>query len=139
MKPALTTPAAPVPSLSIRLLGPLAVQLRGASLPRLRSRKGDGLFTLLVLRAGQDVSRAWLAATLWPDSSPSGALALLRRELTALRRALGPEAARLISPTFHTLRLDLSGCAYGSAEGGRFRTNWPWTGSPRVTCSPSAR
>jgi hypothetical protein len=28
--------------------------------------------------------------------------------LTDLRRALGPQAARVLSPTLHTLRLDLS-------------------------------
>jgi predicted ATPase/class 3 adenylate cyclase len=115
----MTVPDRSFPPLAIRLFGAMEVRLHGEALPRLRSRKGDWLLALLVLRhdgphplapvAGTTVDRAWLAGTLWPDSPTSAALALLRRELTDLRRALGPEAVRLRSATMHTLVLDLTG------------------------------
>jgi DNA-binding SARP family transcriptional activator len=95
--------------LSIRLFGPFEVRLNGTPLPRLHSRKGEWLLALLTLRHGGDVARAWLAGTLWPDSSQSRALGNLRNALTDLRQALGTEAHRLHSPTPHTLSMDLSG------------------------------
>jgi predicted ATPase/DNA-binding SARP family transcriptional activator len=55
------------------------------------------------------MGREWLAETLWPDCSTSEALALMRRELTDLRRALGPAAEVLRSPTPRTLCMDLTG------------------------------
>jgi non-specific serine/threonine protein kinase len=69
------------------------------------------LLALLALRHGDEVERAWVAGTLWPDSPEAAALANLRNSLTDLRQALGPEAARLRSPTSHTLGLDLAGAA----------------------------
>jgi two-component SAPR family response regulator len=89
-------------------VGPFEVRLHGASLPRLRSRKVQWLLALLTLRHGADVERPWLAGLLWPEAPESQALASLRSSLTDLRRALGPEAERLHSPSLHTLSLDLS-------------------------------
>src|SRR5205823_2118822 len=82
------------PALVIRLFGSFEVWRDGQPLPTLRTRKGQWLLTLLALRAGQEVERAWLAGTLWPDSSEAQALANLRNSLTDLRGALGPEEAR---------------------------------------------
>jgi class 3 adenylate cyclase/DNA-binding SARP family transcriptional activator len=98
------------PPLAIHLFGPFEVRVDGVPLPRLRSRKGEWLLALLVLRPGA-VERTWLAGTLWPDSSEIHALASLRRTLTDLRQALGPEASRLRSPTPRTLDFDLAGMA----------------------------
>src|SRR5438874_6714560 len=103
--------AAEAGSLRIRLFGPFQVTVSEQALPPLRSRKGQWLLALLALRAGQEVERAWLAGTLWPDSSEAQALANLRNSLTDLRGALGPEEARLRSPTPRTLCLDLAGAA----------------------------
>jgi predicted ATPase/DNA-binding SARP family transcriptional activator len=94
-------------SLSIRLFGPFDVRLDGVPLPRLRSRRGQWLLALLVLRAGSEIERAWLAGLLWPGTPEPQALANLRNCLTDLRRALGAEAARLHSPTPRTLVLNL--------------------------------
>src|SRR5262245_28237797 len=91
----------PVAPLAIRLLGPFEVRLAGQPLPPLRTRKEQWLLALLTLRNG-DLDRAWLAATLWPDSLPCQAFSNLRRSLRYLRRALGPEAGRLCSPTRRT-------------------------------------
>jgi predicted ATPase/DNA-binding SARP family transcriptional activator len=99
----------PAVAVGIELFGSLDVHLNGAPLPRLRSRKGLWLLALLALRHGREVDRALLVATLWPDSPETQALSNLRRSLTDLRRALGPEAGRLRSPTSHTLALELSG------------------------------
>src|SRR5205823_11330936 len=85
--------------LTLRLFGPLEVRVNGAPLPRLRSRKGLSLLALLALRHGAPVERTLLAGLLWLDRPTSQALETLRRDLTDLRQALGPEADRLRSPT----------------------------------------
>jgi predicted ATPase/DNA-binding SARP family transcriptional activator len=98
---------APAPRLSIRLLGPFDARVNGETMPALRTRKGQWLLALLALRQGCAVSRDWLAGTLWPESLEEQALGSLRRSLTDLRSALGPEADRLEAPTARTLCLDL--------------------------------
>jgi predicted ATPase/DNA-binding SARP family transcriptional activator len=95
----------------IRMFGPFQVEREGQPLPRLRSRKGHWLLGLLVLRHGREVERSWLAGTLWPDSPALRTLANLRNTLLDLRRALGPEAGRLLAPSPRTLALDLAGAA----------------------------
>jgi predicted ATPase/DNA-binding SARP family transcriptional activator len=77
--------------------------------PQFRSRTGQWLLALLILHHSREVEREWLAALLWPESSAQQAAYNLRRNLTDLRRVLGPDADRLHSPTFRTLRLDLEG------------------------------
>src|SRR5262249_48954264 len=89
------------PSLNIRLFGPFDVQLYGEPLRKVRSRKEQWLLALLVLRQGHQIERDWLAATLWPDSD--NCRALLRDTLSDLRRALGDEARRLLSPSSSAL------------------------------------
>jgi DNA-binding SARP family transcriptional activator len=98
-----------VPLLTICLFGPFEVRVNGRPLPRLRSRKGQSLLALLTLRHGCEVERAWLVGLLWPECATSQGLATLRRDLTDLRRALGPAAERLRSPTPHSLCLELAG------------------------------
>jgi DNA-binding SARP family transcriptional activator len=95
--------------LALRLLGVIDVRVHGVPLPRLRSRKGQWLLALLALRAGREMERLSLVATLWPESAAAPALANLRSSLKDLRQALGEEASRLHSPTASTLALDLSG------------------------------
>jgi predicted ATPase/DNA-binding SARP family transcriptional activator len=102
----LEQPASSLP-LEIRLFGPFDVRISGEPLPRLRSRKGAWLLALLVMRHDREVSRDWLAGTLWPESEESQARLYLRQSLTNLRTALGGEAYRLRSPSLHTLRFDV--------------------------------
>src|SRR5712691_10999214 len=99
------------PPLAIQLFGPLRVTVGGEPLPRLRTRSVEWLLALLTLRHGRAVSRAWLAGTLWPESSGSRALQNLRDDLLRLRQALGPESGRLQAPARDSLRLDLAGAA----------------------------
>jgi predicted ATPase/DNA-binding SARP family transcriptional activator len=98
-------------SLTIALFGPFEVTVHGQPMRRLRSRSLEWLLAWLVLRHGRPVSRAVLAGTLWPDSDHEPALGNLRTGLLDLRRALGPEAERLRSPTRDSLALDLTGAA----------------------------
>jgi DNA-binding SARP family transcriptional activator len=95
--------------LSLHLFGAFEVRVRGEPMRSGRTRSVDWLLALLVLRPGREVSRSWLAGTLWPESSEAQALYNLRRNLRDLRQALGPEADRLRSPNRTTLRLDLTG------------------------------
>ena len=76
-------------SLTVRLFGPVSVELYGRPLSGLRTRKEQWLLGLLALRQGRPVDRRWLAATLWPDSAESQALHNLRRSLCDLRKSLG--------------------------------------------------
>src|SRR3954453_22750422 len=93
----------------VRLFGNFEAQVHGRPFRRLRTRRGQWLLVLLVLRHGREVERSWLAGTLWPDSAETDALRSLRQTLADLRDALGEEAPRLASPTARTLRLDLVG------------------------------
>src|SRR5947208_1008925 len=97
------------PPLEIRLLGSFALAVNGRPVPRLRGRTGRWLVALLALRAGRPAERSWLAGTLWPDSDQDRAYYNLRRNLSDLRRALGPEAGRLWAPTPRSVLLDLDG------------------------------
>jgi predicted ATPase/DNA-binding SARP family transcriptional activator len=94
------------PSFSIRLFGPFEVATRGQPLPHIRFRKSQALLALLALRQGSEIERDWLLGLLWPEERSTQAL---RNALTHLRQALGPEVARLTSPTARTLALDLTG------------------------------
>jgi predicted ATPase/DNA-binding SARP family transcriptional activator/Tfp pilus assembly protein PilF len=95
--------------LKISLFGPFDVEMAGQPLPPLRSVKGQYLLALLALRHNRDVSRLWIAETLWPDSLQAEALGSLRQSLADLRRALGTEAERLQSPMRTLLRMEASG------------------------------
>jgi predicted ATPase/DNA-binding SARP family transcriptional activator len=95
--------------LSIQLLGAFEVRVGGAAMRSVRTRSVEWLLALLVLRHGRELSRSWLAGTLWPESREAQALFNLRRNLMDLRQALGPEAERLRSPSRGSLLLDLTG------------------------------
>ena len=106
---ALNARAVETPAFEVRLFGPFEAKVNGEVLPRLRSRKGQWLLALLALRGGRPVERAWLAGTLWPETTEENALVSLRQTLTDLRRALGRESVRITSPTTRTLAFDAAG------------------------------
>src|SRR5579862_854084 len=95
--------------LTVGLFGPFDVRVQGEPVTAWHTRKGQWLLALLILRHDRPVERAWLAGTLWPDSTETQALANLRLSLGQLRRTLGDASHRLQSPSAHTLRLDLEG------------------------------
>jgi predicted ATPase/class 3 adenylate cyclase/Tfp pilus assembly protein PilF len=102
-------PEIQTPAFAIRLLGPADIRVQGQPLPPLRSRTTLWLLALLVLKHPRPVEREWIAGTLWPESDPEQGLANLRQRLAELRRVLGEEAQRLLTPSGRTLTLDLDG------------------------------
>lgn len=85
--------------------------VKGEPLPPLRYRKDLWLLAYLTLHRDRPLPRQEIAALFWPDAGESQALYSLRRSLTNLRRALGPEASRLVAPSPSTVRLDLTDAA----------------------------
>ena len=55
------------------------------------------LLALLLLRAGEPVSRDRLIADLWGERPPDGAVKTVQAVVSRLRRALGGEASRLVT------------------------------------------
>ena len=80
----------PSPRLDIRLLGPPEVLVDGAPLV-VDTRKAVAILALLGAE-GRAFARDELAALLWPDSDASAANGALRRTLSSLRAAAGPES-----------------------------------------------
>ena len=104
------------PALTLTLFGPMQVSVGGRPLAHLRSRKALALLALLALRHGRPVEREWLAGSLWPDADPEQAATSLRPILSELRRALGDQAGRILSPSRHSLCLERAGVAVDVAE-----------------------
>ena len=105
------TPDLHTAPLTIHLLGrpPARLLVRGVA-ARLPSRPLHLLGLLVCRHVDAPLERSWLAATLWPDSLHDAARTSLRQAVTELRRALGPEAARLHAPARGMLALKLTGC-----------------------------
>jgi DNA-binding SARP family transcriptional activator len=103
-----------------RILGPLEVVEDGRVL-RLGSRKQRALLALLVLHAGEVVSRDRLIDDLWHGEPPAAAETTLRSHISRLRSVLG--ASRLLSrsPGYSLVlapdELDAARCERLLAEG----------------------
>lgn len=96
--------------LKLWFFGAFAIEVDGAALNPPRWKKTQWLLALLALRQGRDVSRTWLAETLWPDSELSTALFNLRQTLAQdLRPSLGAARNCLRSSTPSTLCLEIGG------------------------------
>jgi DNA-binding SARP family transcriptional activator len=81
-----------------RILGPVEVRAQGRPLAVAGGRQ-RALLALLLLRAGEPVSRDRLIEGLWGERPPGGAVKTVQAVVSRLRRALGGEAARLVSGT----------------------------------------
>jgi DNA-binding SARP family transcriptional activator len=101
----------PVRSLNIALLGTPRIEVDDAPLA-VDTRKATALLAFLAL-TGHSHARAVLADLLWPDSDPERSRSALRRTLSTLRGALGPE--RLQSDRL-AVSLDLDGAYFDVAE-----------------------
>ncbi len=97
------------PVLKIQLLGTFAVWVNGEPIPRLRTRKGQALLAHLVLKHPAAIQRDWVAGALWPDSLEEQGRLSLRQSLNDLRKSLGEEGDRILSPSSRTLGIDLEG------------------------------
>src|SRR5687768_12176305 len=83
--------------LTVRLLGGIALELDGETLPPPGGRCGS-LLAWPALHPGMQ-PRAMVAARLWPDVLDESARRSLRTALLDLRRALGTEAGRHLLAT----------------------------------------
>jgi DNA-binding SARP family transcriptional activator len=89
-----------------RILGPVEVRAQGRPLAVAGGRQ-RALLALLLLRAGEPVSRDRLIADLWGERPPAGAVKTVQAVVSRLRRALGGEAVRLVtSAAGYHLRLE---------------------------------
>ncbi|MEH0522333.1 BTAD domain-containing putative transcriptional regulator [Streptomyces stelliscabiei] len=91
--------------LEFRLLGPVEAW-HGDRPLRLGGPKPRALLAVLLLRAGQVVPADALVDVIWGDEPPDTARALVQTYVSALRRALPPEAAEAIEtrPPGYTMR-----------------------------------
>src|ERR671916_46327 len=83
-------------AVDFRVLGPIEARAEGRPLPVAGARQ-RALLAVLLLRAGEPVSRERLIADLWGERPPAGAVKTVQAVVSRLRRALGSEAARLVS------------------------------------------
>ncbi|MCX6381659.1 MAG: AAA-like domain-containing protein [Armatimonadetes bacterium] len=102
--------------LEVRLLGACELRIHGVVSDALRSRKGLNLLVLLLMENGREVDRTYISGLLWPDSAQEQAFYNLRQLLVTLRKALGDEERRLISPGSRTLRFDMEGVVVDALE-----------------------
>lgn len=78
--------------LTIRLLGNLELTFDGSPWRFAPPPRAIPLLGYLLLHVGETISRAWLAALLWPDEPDEEARANLRRHLYAITKGLPPAA-----------------------------------------------
>jgi len=79
-----------------RILGPVEVRVEGRPLPVAGARQ-RALLAVLLLRGGEPVSRESVIAELWGERPPDRAVKTVQAVVSRLRRALGGEAARLVT------------------------------------------
>jgi DNA-binding SARP family transcriptional activator len=79
-----------------RILGPVEVRAEGRPLVVAGARQ-RALLAVLLLRAGEPVSRDRVIADLWGERPPDGAVKSVQAVVSRLRRALGGEATRLVT------------------------------------------
>ena len=84
--------------MEFRILGPVEVRAHGRPLAVAGGRQ-RALLALLLLHAGEPVSRDRLIEGLWGARPPGGAPKTVQAVVSRLRRALGGEAGRLVSGT----------------------------------------
>jgi class 3 adenylate cyclase/tetratricopeptide (TPR) repeat protein len=90
--------------LRVNLLGEMTLELDGRQLELPASRRARSLLGLLAVER-RTHPRAQLAARFWPDVLDESARTSLRSALSALRRALGPDADRHLLAGRDTLAL----------------------------------
>src|SRR5918994_3180490 len=83
-------------AVDFRLLGPVEARAEGRPLALAGTRQ-RALLAVLLLRAGEPVSRERVIADLWGERPPDGAVKTVQAVVSRLRRALGGEAGRVVS------------------------------------------
>ena len=105
-----------MPGVRLELLGGFQLYSAGRKPIVLTARKPRALLAYLALDVRRAHARDRLAALLWPDSSEMQARTSLRQALTALRRALGEGADRLIAADTEAVALAAEGFELDVAE-----------------------
>jgi len=82
--------------MDFRILGPLEVSAQGESLA-LGGPKQRALLAVLLLSAGQVVSRDRLIEELWADDPPAAARHAVEVNVSRLRKALGANGSALVT------------------------------------------
>src|ERR687885_52805 len=90
--------------LRVRVLGELSLELDGRVIEPPASRRARSLLGLLAVERKAH-PRTQLAARFWPDVLDESARTSLRSALSALRRALGPDADRYVIAGRETVAL----------------------------------
>jgi YVTN family beta-propeller protein len=85
-------------ALEFRLLGPVEVVSGGSPLP-LGGPKQRSLLALLLLHAGEPVSRDTLVDALWGERPPASAVTALHGYVSQLRKAIEPERSAGAAPS----------------------------------------
>ncbi len=101
----------------LSLYGVFRLERLGWGAIALTSRKARALLAVLALSPRGERTRTWIQDTLWSRSEKSEAQGSLRRELFALRQALGPAADNLIEVDRESIRLRLEHCAVDALDG----------------------
>jgi DNA-binding SARP family transcriptional activator len=83
-------------AVDFKLLGPVEVWADGRPLAVAGARQ-RALLAVLLLHAGEPVSRERVILDLWGERPPAGAVKTVQAVVSRLRRAFGGEAARLVS------------------------------------------
>ena len=81
--------------MDFRILGPVEARAQGRPLAVAGGRQ-RALLALLLLRAGEPISRDRLIEELWGERPPAGAVKTVQAVVSRLRRALGAEGGRLV-------------------------------------------
>ena len=118
--------------LEFRILGPLEVLDNGREVS-IRGRKLQSLLALLLLHAGEVVSRDRLIDDLWGDDPPATAAKTLQVHVSRLRRELGDVVVSLGGG--YLIRVEPGRRSTWSASSG----SWRRAGGPLRSSSPSVR
>lgn len=100
--------------LSIRLLGPFQVALKGGPVTGFETVKARALLAYLAVEAERPHLRERLAEMLWPDRPKGAGRANLRHTLAGLRRAIGDRRAvpPFLLATRHTIQFNTASDAW---------------------------
>jgi DNA-binding SARP family transcriptional activator len=85
---------------AFRVLGPLEVDADDGTTIALGGARQRAVLALLLLRAGEIVSKESLIASIYGESPPKAAVTALQNSIVALRRALGPDLVRWKPPGY---------------------------------------
>ena len=122
----------------VRLLGPLEVSVAGSAV-QFEGSKQRSLFTALALRAPEPVSVDELVEALWADDAPGDGLQALQKQVSRLRRRLGPAApvsrGALGYVLEHRAGRDRRASVRGAGPAGGRRARQGPARSPRATTS----